>query len=155
MHNKEQLINKLSDKERFCLIAYLQTGDQLMAYVCSRKKQTVANLEAIKSMASRWINSEPVQIFLDAERGRKATLIDKQTENRSKSDVIMELNQLATLTNEPKLKAEILLKLSDLEGWKKQDTKEESETVHYYLPLRCNICELYNAAKKDQSNKSH
>jgi hypothetical protein len=38
MHTKEQLINKLTDRERFCLIAYLQTGDQLTAYFMQPKK---------------------------------------------------------------------------------------------------------------------
>lgn len=148
MKTKEQLITKLSERERFCLIGYLQTNDQLLAYVCSRKKQTEANPEALKSMASRWINSAPVQAFLDAERGRKAVLLDEAMANRSKADTIRELNRLATLTTDTKLKAEILLKLSDLEGWKKSDPKEEQETIHYYLPLRCNVCSLYKAAKE-------
>lgn len=148
MQTKEHLITKLTERERFCLTAYLQTNDQLLAYLCSRKRQTGANPEALKSMASRWINSAPVQAFLDSERGRKAILLDEALDNRSKADTIKELNRLATLTTDTKLKAEILLKLSDLEGWKKLDTKEEQETIHYYLPLRCNVCSLYKAAKE-------
>jgi hypothetical protein len=48
-------------------------------------------------MASRWINTECVQAFLEAERGRKSILIE-EVENRSKADTIRELNKLASLT---------------------------------------------------------
>lgn len=154
MQNKDYLINKLSEKERFCLLAYLQTGNQLMAYICSRKKQTDANFEAIRSMASRWINSEPVQAFLEAERGRKAILIDEELQNRSKEDIITELNKLATLTNDTKLKAEILMKVADLEGMKKQEVKQDEKLIHYYLPLRCSKCSLYAAAKAKKERET-
>lgn len=153
MQNKEYLINKLSEKERFCLIAYLQTGNQLMAYICSRKKPTEANFEAIRSMASRWLNSEPVQAFLETERGRKAVLIDEELQNRSKEDILSELNKLATLTNDTKLKAEILMKVADLEGMKKQEIKQEEKLIHYYLPLRCSKCELYIRAKEVKAHE--
>ncbi len=146
MLSKEQLISRLTDRERFCLIAYLQTGDQLTAYLCSRKKPVSANNQSIVSMASRWINSEPVQAFLEAERGRKAILIEETTD-RTKADTIRELNKLATSTTDTKLKAEILLKLSDLEGWKKEREQTQDDTIRYYLPLRCNVCSLYKAAK--------
>lgn len=138
---KEQLINKLTDRERFCLIAYLQTGDQLTAYICSRKKLVSANNKSLVSMASRWINSEPVQAFLEAERGRKAALIE-QVKDRTKADTIRELNKLASLTTDTKLKAEILLKLSDLEGWKKEKEQTQDDTIRYYLPLRA-MCVLF------------
>ncbi len=149
MQTKETLINKLTNRERFCLIAYMQTGDQLTAYICSRKKSVSANNQSLVSMASRWINSEPVQAFLDAERGRKAALLE-EADNRSKADTIKELNRLATLTTDTKLKAEILLKLSDLEGWKKEREQTQEDTIRYYLPLRCNVCSLYQKAKEEK-----
>jgi len=154
MQNKDYLINKLSEKERFCLIAYLQTGNQIMAYICSRKKQTEANSEALKSMASRWINSEPVLAFLEAERGRKAVLMDEALQNRSKEDIIAELNKLASLSNDTKLKAEILMKVADLEGMKKQEAKREERLIHYYLPLMCSKCSLYTAAKAKKEREA-
>lgn len=104
-------------------------------------------------MASRWINSAPVQAFLEVERGRKAVLTE-ETENRSKADTIRELNKLATLTNDTKLKAEILLKLSDLEGWKKEKEQTQDDTIRYYLPLRCNVCSLYKAAKEGTATQA-
>lgn len=149
MQTKETLINKLTNRERFCLIAYMQTGDQLTAYICSRKKSVSANNQSLVSMASRLINSEPVEAFLDAERGRKAALLE-EADNRSKADTIKELNRLATLTTDTKLKAEILLKLSDLEGWKKEKEQTQDDTIRYYLPLRCNVCSLYQKAKEEK-----
>lgn len=149
MITKEQLINKLTDKERFCLIAYLHTGDQLTAYICSRRKTVSSNNQSVISMASRWINSEPAQAFLEAERGRRAALTE-EVENRSKADTIRELNKLVSLTNDTKLKAEILLKLSDLEGWKKEKEQTQDDTIRYYLPLRCNVCSLYKKARAEK-----
>jgi len=154
MQNKQYLINKLSEKERFCLIAYLQTGNQIMAYICSRKKQTEANFEALKSMASRWINSEPVQTFLEAERGRKSLLMNEAMQNRNKEDIITELNKLASISNDTKLKAEILMKVADLEGMKKQEVKQDEKLIHYYLPLRCSKCSLYTAAKDKKEREA-
>lgn len=39
--------------------------------------------------------------------------------------------------------------IADIAGSKKSEIKEQSKTVHYYLPIKCNMCSLYNSAQKD------
>lgn len=38
--------------------------------------------------------------------------------------------------------------IADITQIKKDEIKEEDTTVHFYLPLSCNNCSLYLAAKK-------
>lgn len=38
--------------------------------------------------------------------------------------------------------------IADITQIKKDEIKEEDATVHFYLPLSCNNCSLYLAAKK-------
>ena len=40
--------------------------------------------------------------------------------------------------------------IADIAGSKKSEIKKESKTVHYYLPIKCNICSLYNAARQNE-----
>lgn len=47
-------------------------------------------------------------------------------------------------------RADVLMKIADLQQMKKDENTEEEETVHYYLPLQCYRCSLFIAdrAKK-------
>lgn len=39
-------------------------------------------------------------------------------------------------------RADVLMKIADLQQMKKDENTEEEETVHYYLPLQCYRCSL-------------
>lgn len=164
---KQKEINKLTSLEKFVLNAYLtseapQTEKLILAYENSRAKDSQANRQSIYMQARKWINTKSVKFYLEQrqkelftqERNKTiGTEQEQQPENtptiskRTKGETIEELNELATNTNDAKLKAEILLKISDLEGWKKEQEKTDDNTIRYYLPLRCYQCELYKRAK--------
>lgn len=42
-------------------------------------------------------------------------------------------------------RADVLMKIADLQQMKKDENTEEEETVHYYLPLQCYRCSLFIA----------
>jgi hypothetical protein len=42
-------------------------------------------------------------------------------------------------------RADVLMKIADLQQMKKDENTEEEETVHYYLPLQCYRCNLFIA----------
>lgn len=42
-------------------------------------------------------------------------------------------------------RADVLMKIADLQQMKKDENTEEEETVHYYLPLQCYKCSLFIA----------
>ncbi len=148
MEDKQTLITKLTDLEKFALIGYIHTSDTKMAYIASRGKKLTANAESLVVQASRWITKPECKAFIEIEQQRlNIAHSSTDTENRSKQDIARELNVLATQTGDPKLKAELLMRLADLEGMKKQETTEESEQIKYYLPLKCSQCQLYKNAK--------
>lgn len=175
---RQKEIEKLTKIEQFALDAYLisklSPADKLItAYEISRAKDSTANRQSIYMLARKWINTQKCKYYLDQRRNElfnyewKTKRQDQDTgkdntdnantdsagSKRTKSETIEELNNLATNTNDPKLRAEILLKISDLEGWKKEQEIKEDDTIRYYLPLRCNVCPLYHSAKMSQSKK--
>ncbi len=154
MTEKKQLITKLSDLEKFALIGYIHTSDTKMAYIASRGKKLTANAESLVVQASRWITKPECKAFIEIEQQRlNIAHSSTDIENRSKQDIARELNVLATQTGDPKLKAELLMRLADLEGMKKLETTEEEEKIKYYLPLKCSQCALYKQAKEKQNTK--
>lgn len=46
------------------------------------------------------------------------------------------------------------MKIADLQQMKKEETAEEVERVIYYLPLRCNSCELYRKEQRRQASNN-
>lgn len=70
----------------------------------------------------------------------------------SKEEILQEALQSAlSLPVNDKNRVEILMKYADLAQMKKEEIKEEDNTIHYYLPLSCNNCSLYLANKKKNS----
>lgn len=66
----------------------------------------------------------------------------------SKEDVLNELiSSLRLLKKNDPRRVDILMKYADLQQMKKEDVKEEDTLVHYYLPVQCFSCDLYNAAR--------
>lgn len=154
MTDTQQLIQKLTDLEKFALIGYIHTLDTKMAYIASRGKKLTASPESLVVQASRWITKPECKAFLEIEQQRiNIAHSQTDTENRSKQDIAKELNILASQTGDPKLKAELLMRLADLEGMKKQETVEEEEKIKYYLPLKCTQCTLYRQAKDKLNTK--
>lgn len=173
---RQKEIEKLSILERFCLDAYIvsklpPSQKSVLAYEQSRPKDSQANRQSIYTQARSWISSDKCKYYIEdrkkelfaTEQNRHRTHqnsgneaeTDTQSQiqetNRTKSETIGELNKLADNTNDPKLKAEILLKISDLEGWKKEKEQTDDNTIRYYLPLRCNVCSLYKQAREQKA----
>lgn len=45
-------------------------------------------------------------------------------------------------------KADVLMKLADLQRMKQEEVVEEDNTIHFYLPISCKMCDLYNKEKE-------
>ena len=140
---------QLSDKERFCLDAYLSNGNKILAYTLSRDKPTKADDEYIlQKMAGRWLRSQEVKADLVARSKELQGLqpaSDEPTDGRSKADIIKELNHLCDVTTDNKQKAQLLAQLAELQGYKAKPQPQQTEESHvnYYLPMRCDFCPLY------------
>ena len=60
--------------------------------------------------------------------------------NLDKQQMINELNLLINRTSDTKLKSELILKLADLTGVRREQTETEDNKINYYLPITCNVC---------------
>lgn len=143
--------SKLTEIEKFCLDAYLINKNVDLCYILSRKREPTATSENIHRLALLWLRSSHVKGYI-ADR---QVLLNQASsnnmlgnKNRTKGELIEELNALASSTSDPKTRTDILLKLADMAGMKKDEVKDEDNTVHYYLPLSCYQCELYVAHQK-------
>lgn len=142
-------VTPLTEKERFMLDAYIINNDMISAYKYSRQKPSISVGEVLKQSAWRWFRREDVKAYVAARRqqlnGNSDNASDEE-ELRDRRQVIREINKLISQVNDPKLKADLLLKYSDLLNFKKKPEQEEVEKsrVQYFLPLPCSMCPLYN-----------
>lgn len=149
---------KLTERERFCIDAYLFNPQNIdIAYVMSRNGGYQGSQENLHRLALRWLRDPDVKAYVEEKRIVIAGKVEKKSSmpeqganvNRDKDDVVRELNLLADQTKDPKQKTEILMRLADLQQMKKDPVEDEEDTtVHYYLPLSCHQCSLYIANKK-------
>ena len=73
-----------------------------------------------------------------------------------KEELAKLLSQTITTTTDPKLKADLVVKLADLQGYKKEKTEKEEKRVRYYLPVKCDFCEFfkkYSIPQKEQNTE--
>lgn len=66
---------------------------------------------------------------------------------RSKDEILDALAAEAKFLK-GKDKTDVLMKIADLQQMKKEETIEEDNTVHFYLPISCKSCSLYMKARK-------
>lgn len=63
---------------------------------------------------------------------------------RDKDSILRELEREAA-TAKGKIRADILIRIADLQRMKDEESKEKEERVHYYLPLPiCKDCQFKN-----------
>lgn len=154
MNKKDK--NRLTDIEKFCLDAWMMNHNADLAYSLSREKPIKATSENLHRLALRWLRSEHVKEYLQ-ERGAIAISqaeAEGQPVNRQKTDIIRELNTLANSCKDAKQRTEILLKLADLQRMKEDNShKDETELVHFFVPIQCHNCSLYIQAQGKQKKE--
>ena len=57
-----------------------------------------------------------------------------------KSQMIKSLTILIQKTTDAKLKSDLIMKLADLTGVRREQTETEDNKINYYLPITCNVC---------------
>ena len=45
-------------------------------------------------------------------------------------------------------RADLLMKIADLQRMKQEENIAEDNTVHFYVPVTCHMCDLYNREKE-------
>ena len=154
--NTKKTKSQLTEIEKFCLDAYLINKDADTCFTLSRKRSLTATPENVHRLALRWLRNDFVKDYLSERQAmlnQVSTNKQKENGNRTKEQLIDELNVLASSTADPKTRTDILLKLADMAGMKKEEVKNEDNTIRFYLPLTCHHCELYQKAKEAKRRK--
>jgi len=147
---QDNLILNLSSLELICLDAYLfNSANRIEAYKVCKGITKEIDQSLLQQRANNWINNKSVKAYLTKNR---RIVIDSESESiehndndiLSKTAIIEAITQLIRVTNEPKLKADLLIKLSTLQGFNKEQPKQDNETIRYYLPQRCESCDFKN-----------
>ena len=145
--------NKLTDKEKFCLDAFIVNGNADIAYTLSREKPPTAT-DNLHRLALRWLRKPEVKTYIEERRAviynRSEKVSDMEKEDlkqlvdlyKDKDYIIAELVKTqASLSG--KEKADNLNRIADLQQMKKNEEKKEDERVHFYLPLpTCDNCQF-------------
>ena len=148
LQDQDNLILNLSELELICLDAYLfNSANKIEAYKVCKGITKDIDQSLLQQRATNWINNKSVKAYLTKNR---RIVIDSGSESidhndddmLSKTAIISEITKLINVTNDPKLKADLLIKLSTLQGFNKEQPKQESETIRYYLPQRCESCDF-------------
>lgn len=85
----------------------------------------------------------PMENIADGNNGEEEILREENrlgVANLDKQQMVNELNLLINKTSDTKLKSELILKLADLTGVKKEQMESDDNKIYYYLPITCNVC---------------
>ncbi len=157
--------NKLSDKEKFTLDAYIVNGDADMAYTLSREKPPTAT-DNLHRLALRFLRKPEVKTYIEERRAVIYTRTEKVTDMakedvqelvnlyKEKDYIIAELVK-AQAGLSGKEKADILNRIADLQQMKKEENKIDEDRVHFYLPLPvCDDCQFRGNLVKERGFSS-
>lgn len=113
-----------------------------------------------KSQIEKYITDSDFNVYMEArrkaiKRGILKTSVSQEEDEEQiniplldKESVLKEMIKSAmSLPVNDVNRINILQKYSELQQMKKDEVKEEETLIHYYLPLTCNNCSLYMAAK--------
>lgn len=113
-----------------------------------------------KSQIEKYITDSDFNVYMEArrkaiKRGILKTSVSQEDDEEQiniplldKESVLKEMIKSAmSLPVNDVNRINILQKYSELQQMKKDEVKEEETLIHYYLPLTCNNCSLYMAAK--------
>lgn len=133
---------KLEPDEEFCLDAYLLNGDAATAYRLSHG--TDATEISVKIMAQRWLSTPTVKKYIELRKALTTPQDDTQTKDYTNKNVLLqELSRLVVSTHNVKERNELLKTIADVTRMKQDQTDNEKQQIHFFLPLTCKRCNLY------------
>jgi hypothetical protein len=138
---------KLEPDEEFCLDAYLLNGDAATAYRLSHG--STAKETSIAVMAQRWITSPSVKKYLQTRKALTTPQDDEPLKDYTNKNILLqELSRLVVSTHNVKERNELLKTIADVTMMKRDETKDEKQQIHFFLPLTCKRCNLYCAEQE-------
>lgn len=140
----EALCSKYGVTERMVYLAVLiawgvPEGDAFMTIMDCKPEMREQMWERFKNDKSNVSALAMIRELRDgtAEQGVR---VGPEYDLKSKDGMIEALSAQVRDTQDPKQKADILMKIADLQRMKQDENTEKEKLVHYYLPLRCEAC---------------
>lgn len=154
----ERLSSRLTEKEKFCLDAYLVNNEREKAYLYSRDTPSTAKESSLSTIVSRWINSEPVIAYLELMSAKTGITSRVKTEEMDEQDKMFErivelLKGFSEDESDKKLALQAAKELSVLYQLRDKPKDESERHKMYYLPLRCYDCAAYKYVKERVADK--
>lgn len=112
----------------------------------TEKDEFKSRVDAVKNMLS----AAQLEKFASERESIKKRDIKKKT---SKDALLQDLLAARENVKPGTLDyAKMTMQIADLTNAKKEETVKEDTTVHYFLPVKCSQCSLYNMFKSNQDN---
>lgn len=141
--------NNLSDEEKMLVDAVLFDKGNLDQAFKTKSNSSTERKEILHKMALRWWRS-PLVVEYRKTRSNAGASAGEETQERSKADIVAELNRLISLESDNKRRGDLLMKLSDLLRDDPSAAGEAETHNTYYLPLRCSECSLWRQFNESQ-----
>lgn len=141
MSRKKRDQNIITDIEKaFAILVMSKEFTMSKAYMITHPDN---KQEHAAMYSNRIWNTPRVQEFAkkkeEEKKGFKIEKGDEDKYNIEKEDLIISLSKMFKEVTEPKLKAEIGMKIADLKDFKKEQS-DKAKQMHYYLQVKCESC---------------
>lgn len=149
-----QAERELSDRERIALGGFLllqgtMKDADLQAYCVSRLTPPSASESLLRRKCAEWLETDPCRAFIYLWKERAKKKGAKGDAEKTETELMLEeLSQLSEQTNNLDDKIKIIKTKADIRYKHRGELQNESNSVNYYLPMRCNAkeCPLYDQA---------
>ena len=144
---------QLTEEQKFALDGYLCNANKSLCYRLANHSKGKA--ESVLVMANRWFSTDLVKNYLEV---RRAQIFPDNTEDAPKDytnkDVLLsELSRLVNRTTNIREKNDLLKTVADVTRMKQDQSDNEKQQIHFFLPLTCKRCNLYVAELEKRKEK--
>jgi hypothetical protein len=150
----------LTPIESFCLDSFIINGNVDMAYSISHPNSK-ATSEYKHTLALRWLKLTAVKAYLTQKQGTVLFVGDKTADQKEsckidytqRHNLVQALSDAANNESDTIRRTKILSELADLQRMDRDETKDDKELIHYFLPITCKRCNLYIAEQRKREDE--
>ena len=144
----------LSDRERVCLAGYMLLKGvvekaEVLAYRASKTEEPKARPALLQKWALDWVESDGARAFMKMHADRARELGSLLEGEKTETELMIDdLDRLLAEAEDIDDKVKIIKTKADIRHKNRSELQNESTSVNYYLPMRCNAreCPLYEQA---------
>ena len=144
----------LSDRERVCLAGYMLLKGvvpqaEVLAFRASKAEEPTARPALLQKWALDWVESDGARAFMKLHQDKARELGSLALEDKTETELMIEdLDRLMEEAEDIDDKVKIIKTKADIRHKNRAELQNESTSVNFYLPMRCNAaeCPLYELA---------